>query len=288
MIWGTVRALAPESLKNRLRKFVWMRLNPSWTLNSGLVIRVLNYNDWMIYNDIFVEREYDAAIEDLLRETDSPRPLQVLDLGGNVGFFTLRLAHLLLQAGRSDFRVTMVEGSPSTYPELLERLGQIKFIHRDVASIAEAENYLKKWSQRRYDDYVVLYIATHGDKGKLRWGPRENMTLDELAKSLGDTASSCWVYLGSCLTLFNEREVRRFVEQTGVEAVLGYRKEVDWIESAAFDVILLSEMANFSGRPATFFKSLTTRYGELAAMLKLVVGTKTDVLHAAKVRKTGR
>jgi FkbM family methyltransferase len=127
MWWRTVRALAPESLKNRLRKFVWMRLNPSWTLNSGLLIRVLNYNDWMIYNDIFVEGEYDAAIEDLLDAShDGSRPLQVLDLGGNVGFFTLRLAHLLLRADRPNFRVTMVEGSPSTYAELLERLGANK------------------------------------------------------------------------------------------------------------------------------------------------------------------
>ena len=127
MLWGTVRALAPESLKNRLRKFVWMRLNPSWTLNSGLVIRVLNYNDWMIYNDIFVEGEYDAAIDDLLHEgRDWSQPVQVLDLGGNVGFFTLRLAHLLLRADRGNFRVTTVEGSPSTYAELLERLGANK------------------------------------------------------------------------------------------------------------------------------------------------------------------
>ena len=168
--------------------------------------------------------------------------------------------------------------------ELLERLDQIKWIHRDVATIAEAEYYLKKWSQRRYVDYEVLYLATHGDKGKLYWGPRVSMTLDELAEILGDSAKGCWVYLGSCLTLFNEREVRRFVEQTGVKAVLGYRKEVDWIESASFDVILLSEMANFSGTPTTFFKNLMSRYGELAAMLKLVVGTKNDILHAAKAR----
>ena len=127
MLWRTVRALAPESLKNRLRKFVWTRLNPSWALNSGVLIRVLNYNDWMIYNDIFVEGEYDAAIEDLLRDShDRSRPVQVLDLGGNVGFFTLRLAHLLLRAERTNFRVTMVEGSPSTYAELLERLGANK------------------------------------------------------------------------------------------------------------------------------------------------------------------
>jgi FkbM family methyltransferase len=131
MLWRTVRALAPEALKNRLRKFVWMRLNPSWTLDSGLLIRVLNYNDWMIYNDIFVEGEYDAAIEDLLSAShEGARPLHVLDLGGNVGFFTLRLAHLLLRAER-EFRVTMVEGSPSTYAELLERLGANQELLRD-------------------------------------------------------------------------------------------------------------------------------------------------------------
>lgn len=124
MSWGIVRRLAPESLKNRLRKFVWMRLNPSWRLNSGVLIRVLNYNDWIIYNDIFVEGEYDAAIDDLLQDSrDWSRPVQVLDLGGNVGFFTLRLAHLFLRAERANFRVTMVEGSPSTYAELRERLG---------------------------------------------------------------------------------------------------------------------------------------------------------------------
>jgi FkbM family methyltransferase len=132
MVWGIVRALVPESLKNRLRKFVWMRLNPSWRLNSGLLIRVLNYNDWIIYNDIFVEGEYDTAIDDLLQDSRGwQRPAQVLDLGGNVGFFTLRLAHLFLRAERTNFRVTMVEGSPATYAELLERLGANKEQLRD-------------------------------------------------------------------------------------------------------------------------------------------------------------
>jgi hypothetical protein len=166
--------------------------------------------------------------------------------------------------------------------ELLERLGEIKWIHRDVATVGEAERYLKRWSQRRYDDYMVLYLATHGEKGTLLWGTRESMTLSQLAKILGDSATDCWVYLASCLTLFNESEIQQFVAQTGVEAVLGYRRAVDWIESAAFDVILLSEMANFSGTPTKFFEKLTARHGELARMLKFVVGTKTDVLHAAK------
>ncbi len=166
--------------------------------------------------------------------------------------------------------------------ELLERLGEIKFIYRDVATTQEVTGYLTKWGQSRYDDFPVLYLATHGDKGQLKWGARQWMSLDLLAHSLPESARGCWIYLGSCLTLFDPQDVRKFVDETGVEAVLGYRKSVDWIESAAFDVILLSAMANHVGRPETFFKHLMARHGELAALLKFVVGTKSAVLHASK------
>lgn len=123
MVAGIFKSLVPHQLKRKLRKFVWMRLNPSWTLRSGIVVRVLNYNDWMIYNDIFVDGEYDGAIDHLLRGSADPaRPAQVLDLGGNVGFFTLRLADTFLRSGQKNFNVIMVEGSPSTCAELRERL----------------------------------------------------------------------------------------------------------------------------------------------------------------------
>ena len=129
-------AFIPDALKWKLRKWVWMRLNPSWTLKSGLVIRVLNYNDWMIYNDIFVDGEYDVPLKRLL-EKSTPATARVLDLGANVGFFTLRLADAFLQRGRSAFEVLMIEGSPSTYAELRQRLsvndnllsGKIRALH---------------------------------------------------------------------------------------------------------------------------------------------------------------
>lgn len=123
MLAEIFKSLVPESVKRKLRKFVWMRLNPSWTLKSGIIIRVLNYSDWMIYNDIFVDGEYDDAIDDLLHgSVDWTRPARVLDLGGNVGFFTLRLADLFLRKGCTNFSVTIVEGSPSSSAELRERL----------------------------------------------------------------------------------------------------------------------------------------------------------------------
>lgn len=123
MFLSAFKSLVPHAVKRKLRKFVWMRLNPSWQMHSGVTIRVLNYNDWMIYNDIFVEGEYDRAIDDLLRGTvDLARPASVLDLGGNVGFFTLRVVDTFLRNSRTNFRVAMVEGSPSTFAELRERI----------------------------------------------------------------------------------------------------------------------------------------------------------------------
>jgi len=164
--------------------------------------------------------------------------------------------------------------------EFLERLGKIKAIHRDVATVAELEYYLGKWTQAKYNDYTVLFLATHGDKGVLEWSRGNKTTLDELAGILGASAAGCYIYLGSCLTLFDERESRAFLEKTGAEALLGYRKEVDHLEGAAFEIILLSLMANHEGRPSTLFKQLMHRHGGLAKLYKFVMVTTKETLRS--------
>ena len=164
--------------------------------------------------------------------------------------------------------------------ELLERLGELKAIHRDVATRPELEHYLKKWAQVRYDDYRVLYLACHGDKGVLQWSNGNRTSLDDLADILGGAANGCYIYLGSCLTLFEEKQARTFAERTGAAAILGYRKEVDWLEGAAFEVILLSRLAQHYGRPATLFKQLMTRHRDLAKLYKFVMVTQRETLRS--------
>lgn len=164
--------------------------------------------------------------------------------------------------------------------ELLERFGEVKFIHRDVATVGEVQRYLKVWQQQRYKDYCVLYLATHGSKGNVTWSARNTSSLDELGEALTGTAKGCYIYFGSCLTLFNSAEVQRFADRTGAEGVLGYRRSVNWIETAAFDVLLLPWIANHYGRPRTMFSHLMKRHGELAKHLKFVVGTKSEVFRA--------
>ena len=48
--------------------------------------------EWRIYNDIFVDREYDIPITETLARTGR---ITILNLGANVGFFDLRVMHLL-------------------------------------------------------------------------------------------------------------------------------------------------------------------------------------------------
>ena len=167
--------------------------------------------------------------------------------------------------------------------DLLEGLRAIKLIHRKVATTGEVEHYLNLWGQPRYNDYLVLYLAAHGDRGWLSWSSHNDTSLDDLAEILGESAAGCYVHLGSCLTLFNEKEARAFVEQTGVRALLGYRAEVGWIESAAFETLLLPKLAEYAPtrRAAkTFFNTIMGLQSDLARRLKFVMVTADGTLRS--------
>lgn len=62
------------------------RMRLDWRMPSGIPLQIRSYGDWCIYNEVFVNGEYDEAISELLRSTSSGR-LRILDLGANTGFF---------------------------------------------------------------------------------------------------------------------------------------------------------------------------------------------------------
>lgn len=109
-------------MKNKLRNKIWTFLKTKWKLRSGLEIIIENDSDWFVFNEIFANKEYDEALA-LLLETRPARPL-ILDLGANVGYFTLKVADELNQAGIQDFEIIAVEASPSNYDALKKRLKQ--------------------------------------------------------------------------------------------------------------------------------------------------------------------
>lgn len=117
-----LRLLLPAGLADRARRLVWRLPNLVWTLPSGLRLEVRSPADWVLYNDLFVGGEYDGALDLLVELSRGRERIEILDLGANVGYFSLLAADRLLTAGQEDFRLTLVEAGPRLAGELERRL----------------------------------------------------------------------------------------------------------------------------------------------------------------------
>jgi hypothetical protein len=112
-----------------------------------------------------------------------------------------------------------------------------------VATQGELEHYLKAWRLKKYNTYPILYLGFHGDPGVLfmKAGRRDPVDLAWLGERLEGACKGRIVHFGSCGTLgVHGNRLNRFLAQTGALAVTGFRTDVDWIQSAAFELILLS------------------------------------------------
>lgn len=117
----------------------------TWTLTTGVEVVVENIWDWAVFCDVFVNREYPLHI---VPQRD--RIANILDLGANVGYFSLLAAHecLLMQ---QPYRIQAVEGNKSTYTTLLERVKRIN---------ANCWLYLAGKQKKEYD--FISQSANHG------------------------------------------------------------------------------------------------------------------------------
>jgi hypothetical protein len=145
---------------------------------------------------------------------------------------------------------TDITRAPTVEP-LLELLGRsplrIPFIHRNVVTRDALLHYLDKWTQRRHDDYPILYIGFHGIEGEVQFGDlrrkSSHMSIDELEEHLEGRCGRRVIHFSSCRTLFmQERRIQKFLNATGAIAISGYGRDIDWIRSAVFDMALLASM----------------------------------------------
>ena len=163
--------------------------------------------------------------------------------------------------------------------ELLEQLEVAQWIHRDVATLSEFEYYLEKWISEEYSRFSVLWLAMHGDRATIALSGDEegSLTMDELEDLLAGRCAGKVVYFASCSTLKEDpKRLQQFAKRTGARAVIGYRKNVAWSEAAAFEVLLLQELAT-RVKSNGIFKRLQEDHPVLAKRLGLVVATKNEV-----------
>jgi hypothetical protein len=123
----------------------------------------------------------------------------------------------------------------------------VPYIHRNAATPEALQYYLRKWCQRGYSAYPILYLAFHGSPGEFqlgfgRGGPKP-VSLDWLEDELAGRCKGRIIFISSCSTLeVNGNRLNSFLKRTKALAVCGYRGVVDWLQSAVFDALVLGAL----------------------------------------------
>ncbi|MFC1898606.1 DUF6642 family protein [Candidatus Cloacimonadota bacterium] len=126
--------------------------------------------------------------------------------------------------------------------ELLELNSNIPFLHSDCATIEEFKFYIKKWKASEYDRYPILYLAFHGTENGIQIS-NKIFTLDELSAELKGKCKNRVFLFAACNSMkTDKRNLKRFLRETKALAICGYRKVVPWINSTAFELLLLAAM----------------------------------------------
>lgn len=169
----------------------------------------------------------------------------------------------------------------SVYPilDLLQRFKDIPFIYKDAATKGEFEFYLKKWTQRKYERYPILYLAFHG-KGKSICLSDGDYDLGQMSNILGGKCERSIIVFGSCSTLsIDKRHIKKFLNETNALAVCGYKTDVDWMKSAAFELLLLSVLQEneFTGRGIPSLESKAYKNAKTFPEFEFRMVTKKDL-----------
>lgn len=121
------------------------------------------------------------------------------------------------------------------------------YLHRDVGVVEEFEHYLDKWTQRGLDRFPILYLGFHGSPGYVDVGDgrRKNakISLDWLEERLEGKCAKRLIHFGGCGTLkVDARRLKRFLRRTNALAICGYCADTEWLEAAAFEILLLAAL----------------------------------------------
>ncbi|MDD4889191.1 MAG: hypothetical protein PHU85_04620 [Phycisphaerae bacterium] len=170
--------------------------------------------------------------------------------------------------------------------ELLSQVCGIRSYHRDAVNADAAEVLLARWCQKKFRAYPILWLACHGKEGEILFqdGRATNgrMTIDQIEKVLQGKCRRTVIYFGSCSVLdLNGNRWQRFLRRTEALAVCGYCEDVDWVDSSAFELLLLTQLQ----------ENELTRAGAAAIrrkLLKRAGGMASDLGFKMCVRGAGK
>jgi len=103
--------------------FLWTRLRPTTISRTGLPLTLSSLSDWDVFAEIWVSGEYDEPILSALNTASATEPIRIIDLGANVGLFSLRCVELRNRnAPGQPLEIIAVEGVPRVFRTLTRNL----------------------------------------------------------------------------------------------------------------------------------------------------------------------
>lgn len=131
---------------------------------------------------------------------------------------------------------------------LLEKLEDynVPYRRRDVATEEEFMYLLDQYLDDEYENYPILYLSFHGygpengDSSGIYLGNETELSLGDLETEINGRCRRRVIHFGACGVMSaSDERLRSFRKKTGAIAVCGYTEDVNWLESAAFDLLLM-------------------------------------------------
>ncbi|MFN7117084.1 MAG: DUF6642 family protein [Saprospiraceae bacterium] len=120
--------------------------------------------------------------------------------------------------------------------KFLQEIHDIEFFYWRCATYEEFKYHLQNTIINE-KSLAIWYLAFHGEPNKI-WVGEKGITLGRIAKIGSSAFKNNIVHFGSCETLsLNENKIQVFLGDTGAKAVSGYTKSIDFVESAALDIL---------------------------------------------------
>ncbi|WP_157621713.1 DUF6642 family protein [Serinicoccus hydrothermalis] len=131
--------------------------------------------------------------------------------------------------------------------QALEHTGQVRTTHQSINRPEDIFDSFRRWGQNQHAGFTVGYLALHGTPGSVYVGRRKVGLVDlgEQLRAAGTKLPGRTLHLGSCAVLEDEDAVTTFRRAVGLKAITGFTEDVDWLESLAFELLLLDVLTYY-------------------------------------------
>lgn len=109
-------------------------LPATWQLPTGLWLAIENAWDWLVFGDVFISRDYSIEIG----RVNLDRDLVILDLGANVGYFSLYMADQCRRA-KQPYKIIGIEAELETWIVYRRRVAQDKNISSYLGAVGKRQ-----------------------------------------------------------------------------------------------------------------------------------------------------